>query len=68
MEDTDDSADYAEMMEAMATMDMSEEEQSDVLQIVSAILHVGNVMFREEGNERAVVENDQRKCQWWSVD
>ena len=62
MDDTDDNRDYVEMMEAMATMDMSAEEQSEVLQVVSGILHLGNVMFREEGNERAVVETDQCKC------
>ena len=62
MEDTDDNNDYVEMMEAMATMDMSAEEQSEVLQVVSGILHLGNVMFREEGNERAVVETDQCEC------
>ena len=62
VEDTDDNSDYVEMMDAMATMDMSAEEQSEVLQVVSGILHLGNVMFREEGNERAVVETDQCKC------
>ena len=65
VEDTDDNSDYVEMMEAMATMDMSAEEQSEVLQVVSGILHLGNVMFREEGNERAVVETDQCKCGSW---
>ena len=53
------------MMEAMATMDMSAEEQSEVLQVVSGILHLGNVMFREEGNERAVVDTDQCKLGSW---
>ena len=65
VEDTDDNSDYVEMMEAMATMDMSAEEQSEVLQVVSGILHLGNVMFREEGNERAVVETDQCKRASW---
>ncbi len=27
-----------------------------VLQVVSGILHLGNVLFREEGSERAVIE------------
>ena len=53
------------MMDAMATMDMSAEEQSEVLQVVSGILHLGNVMFREEGNERAVVDTDQCKFGSW---
>ena len=52
-------------MDAMATMDMSAEEQSEVLQVVSGILHLGNVMFREEGNERAVVDTDQCKFGSW---
>lgn len=62
MEDTDDNNDYVEMMDAMATMDMSAEEQSEVLQVVAGILHLGNTMFREEGSERSVVETDQCKC------
>ena len=56
-----------EMMDAMATMDMSAEEQSEVVQVVSGILHLGNVMFREEGNERAVVDTDQCKFGNWAI-
>ena len=61
VEDTDDSSDYVDTLGAMTTMEMSPEEQSEVLQIVSGILHLGNIMFREEGSERAVVEADERK-------
>ncbi len=64
VDDTDDAADYEDTMAAMATMDMGAEEQSDVLQIVSGILHLGNIMFREEGSETSVVEADERN---WTI-
>ncbi len=59
IEDTDDAADFGETMAAMSTMNMSSDEQSDVIQLVSGILHLGNVVFQEVGNDTAVV-TDQR--------
>jgi myosin heavy subunit len=61
VDDTDDANDYVDVMNAMDTMDISSEDQSQVLQIVSGILHIGNIMFREEGSETAIVDNDQRE-------
>ena len=49
------------MIGAMTTMNMTEVEQSEVIQLVSAILHLGNVMFREEVGEKAIIDNDQCK-------
>ena len=59
---TDDGSDYLELISAMTTMGMGPEEQSEVLQVVSAVLHLGNVLFREEGSEKAVVDSEQREC------
>lgn len=49
------------MIGAMTTMNMTEVEQSEVIQLVSAILHLGNVMFREDVGDKAVIDNEQRK-------
>ena len=35
--------------------------QSEVLQLVSGILHLGNVLFSEVGSETAAVHLDERK-------
>ena len=61
VEGTDDAADYAEMMSAMTTMNLSGDDQSEILQLVSGILHLGNINFREEGAEKAVIEMEQRE-------
>ena len=61
VDETDDGADYQEMIGAMTTMNMTELEQSEVIQLVSAILHLGNVMFREDVGDKAIVDNDQCK-------
>jgi myosin heavy subunit len=34
----------------MNVMGLTEEEQSNILQVVAGVLHLGNVMFREKGN------------------
>lgn len=60
VDDTDDRADFLDTMQAMATMNMTDTEQSEVLQLVAGILHLGNIIFTEEGSEKAVVANDQR--------
>lgn len=54
-------ADYGETMTAMTTIGMTEEEQSSIIQTVAAILHLGNIMFTEEGNDKAVVEDQDCK-------
>eukprot|EP00092_Neocalanus_flemingeri_P052340 GFUD01061174.1.p1 GENE.GFUD01061174.1~~GFUD01061174.1.p1 ORF type:complete len:1149 (-),score=317.13 GFUD01061174.1:56-3502(-) len=56
VEGTDDKQDWAEVMEAMVTMGMSEEEQFSIISTVAAVLHLGNVTFREAGVEKAVPE------------
>lgn len=61
MEGTNDANDFDETLRAMDTMKMSMDEQADVLQVVSGILHLGNVLFREEGSETAVIETPESK-------
>jgi len=34
----------------MKVMGLTEQEQSNILQVVAGVLHLGNVMFREKGN------------------
>ena len=58
---TDDAKDYLETIEAMATMGLDESEQSEVLQLVAGILHLGNVLFAEVGSETAAVHLDESK-------
>lgn len=64
MDGTDDSADFDETVMAMNTMNMSSEEQSEVFQLVSGIMHLGNVLFREAdgGGETAIVEDSGCEC------
>ena len=54
---TDDRQDWAEVMEAMGAMGMSNEEQYSVISTVAAVLHLGNITFREAGVEKAVPED-----------
>ena len=43
-------------------MNMTDSEQSDVLQIVSGILHLGNIIFSEVGtSDAAQIDNEERK-------
>ena len=58
---TDDSSDFEETVQAMNTMNMTPDEQSEVFQLVSGILHIGNILFREEAGDKAVIDSDERK-------
>lgn len=42
----------------MQVVGIAEEDQLQILQIVSAILHIGNICFVEEGNYAAVASDD----------
>jgi len=48
-------------MKAMGTMGLSSLEQSDVLQVTSAIMHIGNIVFQESKSETAEILSDERK-------
>jgi len=44
----DDANQYKEVIQAMKTMEMSQQEQNDLFAIVASVLHMGNVGFSEE--------------------
>jgi myosin-1 len=44
----DDTNQYKEVIQAMKTMEMSQQEQNDLFAIVASVLHMGNVGFTEE--------------------
>lgn len=44
----DDVNQYKEVIKAMRTMEMFEQEQNDLFAIVASVLHMGNVGFTEE--------------------
>uniref|UniRef100_A0A7N6A258 Osteoclast-stimulating factor 1 n=1 Tax=Anabas testudineus TaxID=64144 RepID=A0A7N6A258_ANATE len=55
---TNDSKDYQETMEAMQVIGISGDIQTQVLQIVAGILHLGNISFIEAGNYGQVESTD----------
>ncbi|XP_046662607.1 unconventional myosin-Ie-like [Homalodisca vitripennis] len=50
VEGTNDAHDFNETLKAMSVMGLGEQQQSDILRTVAAILHLGNVTFTEKGN------------------
>jgi len=54
---TDDKQDWGEVMEAMVAMGMSKEEQFNIISTVAAVLHIGNITFKEAGVEKAEPED-----------
>lgn len=44
----DDASQYREVIKAMKTMEMSQQEQDNLFAIVASVLHMGNVGFTEE--------------------
>ncbi|KAK7158029.1 hypothetical protein R3I93_009279 [Phoxinus phoxinus] len=57
VEEVNDKKEFQDTMAAMSVVGLSVDAQDTVLQIVAAILHLGNITFREEGNY-AVVESE----------
>ncbi|XP_076136370.1 myosin IEb [Alosa pseudoharengus] len=58
VEDVNDKKEFADTMEAMTVVGLSQDERDTVLQIVAGILHLGNIAFREEGNYAVVDSED----------
>ncbi|XP_061838995.1 myosin IEb [Nerophis lumbriciformis] len=56
VEDVNDKKEFSDTLGAMSVVGLSVEDQDYVLQLVAAILHLGNINFREENNF-AVVES-----------
>lgn len=58
LESTNDAHDFQETLKAMTVMGMTEDDQTQFLQVVMGVLHMGMITFVEKGNY-AVVEDDQ---------
>lgn len=58
---TDDTSDFHEMVEAMKTMKIDDNDRSEIFAIVCAILHLGNVVFSEGNNDQAFVQTKECK-------
>ncbi|KAK5931509.1 hypothetical protein CesoFtcFv8_000222 [Champsocephalus esox] len=58
VEDINDKKEFTDTMEAMSVVGLSPEDQDSVLQLVAAILHLGNISFREENNYAVVESQD----------
>ncbi len=56
-EDMNDQLEYKETLEAMRTIGMKEGEIEEVLAVVSAILHMGNINFDENDREVAHIKD-----------
>jgi myosin-1 len=56
-EDMNDQQEYRETLEAMRTIGMKEGEIEEVLAVVSAILHMGNINFDENDREVAHIKD-----------
>ncbi|KAG5865168.1 hypothetical protein JTB14_014250, partial [Gonioctena quinquepunctata] len=52
----DDHKDFNEVKRALSTLEFSEREQTDMFDIVSAILHLGNIGFSEEEGESTILK------------
>ncbi|KAI1715922.1 myosin head (motor domain) domain-containing protein [Ditylenchus destructor] len=57
-EGTEDAKEYAETLQAMQVVGIPDNIQLQILQLVSAILHIGNISFVERQNYAAVVSDD----------
>uniref|UniRef100_F1KTI8 Myosin-Ie n=1 Tax=Ascaris suum TaxID=6253 RepID=F1KTI8_ASCSU len=53
---TDDAKDFKQTLHAMSVIGISNEKQMDILQLVAAIMHIGNITFVEEHNYAAVYD------------
>ncbi|XP_062254322.1 myosin IEb [Platichthys flesus] len=58
VEDVNDKKEFCDTMGAMSVVGLSVEDQDSVLQLVAAILHLGNISFREENNYAVVESQD----------
>ncbi|VDM39001.1 unnamed protein product [Toxocara canis] len=53
---TDDARDFKQTLHAMSVIGISNEMQLEVLQLVAAIMHIGNITFVEQNNYAAVYD------------
>ncbi|ULU12341.1 hypothetical protein L3Y34_015571 [Caenorhabditis briggsae] len=57
-DDTDDGKEFESTLHALKVVGVNDQEQLEVLRIVSAVLHIGNISFTEENNFAAVSGKD----------
>ena len=55
----DDAQEYKDMRHAMSVCNITADQQNIILEIVAAVLHLGNIEFAEEGNDARV---DVEQC------
>lgn len=53
-----DNGDFRNVKKALDTLNFSEQEQKDIFNIISAILHLGNVTFMEEEGHSTILKLD----------
>ena len=51
----DDAAEFTDIRAAMKVLEMSDQEIWDVLKILASILHMGNIRYKQEDTETAVI-------------
>lgn len=56
MDTIDDANQYQEVIRAMKTMEMSQQERDDLFAIVASVLHMGNVGFTEEDGVATILK------------
>ncbi|XP_039275959.1 unconventional myosin-Ie [Nilaparvata lugens] len=57
VEGTNDSNEFKETLKAMNVMGLTKPEQTSIFQVVSAVLHIGNITFIEKGNYACIQDN-----------
>ncbi|CAD6184828.1 unnamed protein product [Caenorhabditis auriculariae] len=57
-QDTDDGKDFQNTLHAMKVVGLSDEQQLEILRLVSAVLHIGNITFVENDNFASVQSED----------
>eukprot|EP00475_Leptophrys_vorax_P042051 TRINITY_DN79370_c0_g1_i1.p1 TRINITY_DN79370_c0_g1~~TRINITY_DN79370_c0_g1_i1.p1 ORF type:complete len:1265 (-),score=404.92 TRINITY_DN79370_c0_g1_i1:50-3844(-) len=50
-----DEDDFYQMCEAMSSLNFSDQDQANLFQTVSAVLHIGNILFQETGDRKCRV-------------
>ncbi|VDK43089.1 unnamed protein product [Anisakis simplex] len=56
IEGTDDAKEFKQTLHAMSVVGISNEKQMEVLQLVAAIMHIGNITFTEQNNYAAILD------------
>jgi len=57
VDDVDDAKDFQEVVGAMNTMGIHAAEQDNIFEIIAGILHLGNIVFQEDGRGNAYISD-----------